>query len=109
MVDWNFYKARRIKDVTTFLEKNECYDYEKFSELLKRKNIICPPKEEVGDIFPDKPAPPRRKPKSFKEKLGVNTKPKPKPTAKSTPRKQPAATTKKAKVVKDDEPKARKN
>ena len=107
MVDWNFYKARRIKDVTTFLKKNECYDYETFSELLKRKNIVCPSKEEVGDIFPDKPAPRRRKPKSFKEKLGTSAKPK--PAAKSTPRKQPATATKKAKVSKNVETKTRKN
>ena len=61
MVTWDYYSARRLKDVQEFLAKNKCYDYETFCEVLKSRSVIAPPREEIADLLPAAPrvAPPR--------------------------------------------------
>jgi len=75
MVTWNYYKARRIKDVDKFLKNNECYDYKRFCDVLKAKEIIPPSEESLEDTLPAEPLPPRRKPKPAYSRLGIKKTP----------------------------------
>ena len=74
MVTWNYYTARRIKDVSKFLEQNKCYTYEAFCKVLAERSVECPPEEEVKDILPEAPPPPRKRPRQSKERLAETPK-----------------------------------
>lgn len=75
MVTWEYFKARRLKTpakLAQFLSSNKCYDYAALCTALKEINVEPPAEGTVK--LPLAPAPPRKRPPSIREQLGIKAK-----------------------------------